>query len=57
MRDYLSNVRISFYVYMRAKKKAPITMKSALIVIFGVIAELHKSFSQQILAKFEPTLA
>jgi hypothetical protein len=41
---------------MRAKKKAIITMKTTLIVIFGVIAELHKSFSQQIFAIIELAL-
>ncbi len=42
--------------YMRAKKKAPITIKTPPIVIFGVIAELHKSFSQQRLAITELAL-
>jgi len=41
---------------MRAKKKAPITIKTALIVIFGVIAELHKFVSQQTLAMMELAL-
>jgi hypothetical protein len=41
---------------MRAKKKAPITIKSVPIVIFGVIAELHKSVSQHTLAIIELAL-
>jgi len=41
---------------MRAKKKAPITIKTLPIVIFGIIAELHKSFSQQRLAITELAL-
>ena len=40
-------------VYMRAKKKAPTTIKRAPSVIFGVTAELHKSFSQHTLAIIE----
>ena len=47
------NVYIMLNVYIRAKINAPITIKNALIVIFGVIAELHKSVPQQTLANVE----
>jgi hypothetical protein len=38
---------------MRAKTKTPKIIKMTLIVILDVIAELHKSFSQQTLAIIE----
>lgn len=39
--------------YIRAQKKAIITMKSALNVIFGETPELQRSVSQQTLANIE----
>jgi hypothetical protein len=52
----MSNIIDSFEVYMRAKKKAPRTIIMVPIVIFGVMAELHKSPSQQTLAIIELAL-
>jgi hypothetical protein len=62
-RDYLDTIKSDellsneiyelFAVHMRAKIKAPIIMKSVLKVIFDVIAELHRSVSQQTLAIME----
>ena len=43
-------------VYMRAKKKAATTIKSALRVILGVSAELQRFVSQQTLAMTELAL-
>jgi len=56
VRDYLIKCKdkcllfVCFFFYIRAKIKIIIIIKSVLSVSFVVIAELHKSVSQQTLA-------